>query len=29
VAITFVTNLGRELTRRLRWANRTIYQIEA
>jgi hypothetical protein len=29
VAITVLTNLGRELTRRLRRANRTIYQLEA
>lgn len=28
VAIAFLTNLGRELTRRLRRANRTIYQLE-
>jgi CRP-like cAMP-binding protein len=27
-AITLVTNLGRELSRRLRQANRTIYQLE-
>jgi len=29
VAIAVLTNLGRELTRRLRRANRTIYQLEA
>jgi CRP-like cAMP-binding protein/anti-anti-sigma regulatory factor len=29
VAITVLTNLGRELTRRLRRANRTIYHLEA